>query len=610
MSRVTAVVDQEAVVDPASIERILSRMRGRAADREGVWTDAGVGLGHALFAVTERSNREKQPSRLEDALHIVADARIDGRDALISRLERVTNIGSTKRAKDLTDDLLILHAYAAWGKRCVEHLRGDFAFAIWDARRGSLFCARDQLGVRPLYYATAGRRFLLASESECLRSELDLQADDLDDEWITDFLLFGYPQSATATPFCAIRKLPPAHSMTVDADGVRISRYWQLECPQELDFPSDRDYVERFEEVLVTAIGDRIAPGGTSVFMSGGVDSTTLAGLASKSLGNRIKAFTAAWRDNPDDQEGRLAESASAWLGIEMATGYADDYEVLDADRGGAPDLPEPSSYVSHAFQQDLTLRASEHSRVAITGWDGDALCLAWLRSHFLALLRDANFPRFGREAAWFIREQRSPPPLGVRSSLRRRRKSPPPMPAFLSPRLVDPHVEERWLHAHAPPRPVDRPVRADAMRLVQGSTMRSLLELDDRAFSDAPLCVVHPMLDLRVIDLMLSLPPVPWSVNKEIIRRIADRILPSDIARRPKAGLAYDPVKAMLKADGQRALDGRLRSAETLRFVQRELPTIRNALAQGVHWHLLWTKQLDTWLSMKFNHDHGVAHT
>lgn len=146
MSGIVGIVNLDgALVDRDLLWRMTEHMSYRGPDDQEIWIDRHVGFGHTLLRTTFESETEKQPFSLDGKVWLTADARIDARADLIHELE--SKGGSD--FKSANDAELILHAYHAWGEDCVKHLIGDFAFAIWDGRERRLFCARDQLGVKP-----------------------------------------------------------------------------------------------------------------------------------------------------------------------------------------------------------------------------------------------------------------------------------------------------------------------------------------------------------------------------------------------------------------------------------------------------------------------------
>src|SRR5271168_1237137 len=147
MSGIVGIYDRSgAPVDRGLLRALTHFLSRRGPDWRDTWSHGAIGLGHTLLRTTRESQTERQPASLDGHLWISADARIDCREELEKKLEQHGR-GAAGRAA--TDSGLILRAYAAWGAECVQHLRGDFAFAIWDARKKLLFCARDHFGVKP-----------------------------------------------------------------------------------------------------------------------------------------------------------------------------------------------------------------------------------------------------------------------------------------------------------------------------------------------------------------------------------------------------------------------------------------------------------------------------
>jgi asparagine synthase (glutamine-hydrolysing) len=242
-----------APVDRAELRRLTERLAFRGPDGQETWAEGPVGLGHAIFRTTREAG-ERQPASLEGEVWITADARIDGRVELLEKLLRL----GRRASLDRPDAELILHAYHAWGEACVEHLIGDFAFAVWDGRQRRLFCARDQLGVKLLYYVHKGPWLLVGNTLEGLRAHPTV-SDRLNERAIGDFLLFDYNRDPHTTTFADVQRLPPAHRMIWERGRLQVSRYWSLPIAERpVRFSHPKDYVERFRELLATAVADRL----------------------------------------------------------------------------------------------------------------------------------------------------------------------------------------------------------------------------------------------------------------------------------------------------------------------------------------------------------------
>ena len=166
MSGIVGIVHLDgAPVDRSLLRRMTDFMTFRGPDAQETWIDGNVGFGHTLLKTTFEAEHEHQPFTLDGQTLIVADARVDAQRDLISKLEsRGHHVES-----GTTDVELILRAYQAWGEYCVEHLLGDFAFAIWDGLRQRLFCARDHMGVKPFFYAHLGQTVIFSNTLDCIR---------------------------------------------------------------------------------------------------------------------------------------------------------------------------------------------------------------------------------------------------------------------------------------------------------------------------------------------------------------------------------------------------------------------------------------------------------
>ena len=166
--------------------------------------ETSIGLGHSMLRTTRESFGELQPAVFKGRYWITADARLDGRAELLAALD----LSGSGIGHSVPDSELILRAYAKWGSACVEHMRGDFSFAIWDAPNKQLFCARDQFGIKPFYYASVGSILVFSNTLDCVRRHPAISGR-LNDLAIADFLLFDVIQEPAATSFADIHRLPP-----------------------------------------------------------------------------------------------------------------------------------------------------------------------------------------------------------------------------------------------------------------------------------------------------------------------------------------------------------------------------------------------------------------
>jgi asparagine synthase (glutamine-hydrolysing) len=263
-------------VDCLDLDRMAERVAHRGPDGGAVWQDGAVGLGHRLLWTTPESLTETQPRVARGGdLVLTADARIDNRDELIAML-----FPDCRVPEEISASELIQAAYERWGEACPEKLIGDFAFAIWDRRRQTLFCARDPMGVKPFYYySRPGRLFAFGSEIKAL---LDLPGVPRHlNEMMVACHLVGFYEDPVATFYQEIFRLPAAQSMSVTPEGMRFHVYWSLDPTRELRLGSDAEYAAAFRELFTEAVRCRLRSAfPPSSTLSGGLDSSSISCVA------------------------------------------------------------------------------------------------------------------------------------------------------------------------------------------------------------------------------------------------------------------------------------------------------------------------------------------
>lgn len=265
---------------PASSDDLQPAMRAmahRGPDGQASWVKGSVALGHLALHTTPEAREEQQPLRLEARdLTLVFDGRIDERRGLREVLQ-----GRGFGLRGPTDAELVLQAYACWGETCVEHLRGDFAFAVWDGREQRLFLARDIWGVRPLHVHHGPAVFAFGSEAGAVARTPGVPREP-NPSRIADFLVDPLEWAdPTGTVFAGITRLPHASSLTLHAERAHVRRYWMPDAERELPRQRDDAYAEGLREQLVAAVESRLrAEPAAASMLSGGVDSAGIVCLA------------------------------------------------------------------------------------------------------------------------------------------------------------------------------------------------------------------------------------------------------------------------------------------------------------------------------------------
>ena len=289
---------------PSIIEAMLHRLSHRVtldgARRASVRWRGPVGLGCAVLPTTPQARRElEQPDAHQvwregdRELWIASDGRLDNRDEIIGAL------GAGNAARQWSDGRLMLAAYARWGEESVRRLRGDFAYAIWDARRQNLFCARDRFGVKPFYYAhVPGQFFAFASEIKALWCVPNLDTS-VNPAQIADYLASQF-RDKTSTFYKNVHRLAPAHWMNVSCESgeLRPQLYWEFDGQSELKLDgsaraNDEEYARRVRARFDESLDERMrCDGKIAAFLSGGLDSSCIAARAEQKIAPQHKPLT------------------------------------------------------------------------------------------------------------------------------------------------------------------------------------------------------------------------------------------------------------------------------------------------------------------------------
>lgn len=399
MSAVAGIfrLDGQRVVEGV-LSRVIETMPHRASDGTGVWASGPVGLAHGMFHTTPESLHEVQPlMNAVGTIALTADARIDNRDELIDAL------GIEKEAGRITDSELILAAYEVWGEGCLERLIGDFAFAIWDQSKQRLLCARDHFGVKPFYYHYDPECFFVfGTEIKALLA--GGVPERLNELRIGDHLC-GMREDAESTICEDVWSLPAAHALVVDAEGLRVWRYYEL-APAE-DIPQDASdawYEARFRELFTEAVRCRVRsafPVGSQ--LSGGLDSSAVTCVARDVLrdeGRSLHTFSLMFEASVECDERSYVEPV-------LRQGGTIPHFVSGDDIGPLSNLDEAYEVLDEgllAGTQHLVwalLRAArdEGTRVVLDGVDGDNV-VSHGSLYFKELAEAGDWAGFSRETS------------------------------------------------------------------------------------------------------------------------------------------------------------------------------------------------------------------
>ena len=511
--------------DVALMGRMLRRLARRGPDHQGTWSDGPLLLGHRRLSVIDLSDRSNQPMiDSELGLALVFNGAIYNYRELRRDLQ-------TKGYHFFSDGdtEVILKAYAEWGERCVEHLLGMFAFAIWNLRDRTLFLARDRLGIKPLYTSRTSSAFRFASNSQAL-----LEARDVDRT--IDPIGLHYQLSlhavipAPRTILHGIRKLPPATTLTIDANGQETSRvYWQLRAERPEVPRDEQEWVDAIHEALQLAVRRRldVADVPVGVLLSGGLDSSLLVALLAESGVHDLRTFSVGFEDQPEEKGSEFEYSDQV-----VARYHTRHHKYLIPNDQVLTRLPEAVTCMAEPMVgQDavafflLAEQVSQSVKVVQSGQGADEVFGGYFwYPQMAAETSGSDLERFRRH--YFDRDHAE-----WLDTVAPRYHGPDYTAHLIAERLAEPGAEtylDRVLRLDVTTLIVDDPVkRVDNMTMAWGLEARV------------------PFLDHLLVELAMQLPPELkiGGGGKYVLKQIARNLLPAAVIDRPKG---YFPVPAL----------------------------------------------------------------
>jgi asparagine synthase (glutamine-hydrolysing) len=601
MSGFVALIDLDnRPIDQLLLQQMTDSLAYRGPDARNLWVDGPIGFGHTMLRTTTESQVERQPHSLDGVVWMVGDVYIDGRVDLLKKLEGC----GRQPSRSAPDAELVLHAYHAWGEECVQHLTGDFAFAVWNGRTKRLFCARDYFGVKPFYYAHTQRFLVFSNTLNCVRLHPAV-CDELNDHAIGDFLLFGYNKDSSTTTFKAVRRLPPAHALSWSSGNLGLQRYHTLSACAQITYRRPGEYVEHFQEVWETAVRDRLRTNQAAVLMSGGLDSTSVAVTAHRSFAasaepHDLRAYTIVYDHLIPHEERYYAGLVAEALRIPIHYLPADGYAVFERLDEVTCHTPEPSDNPTPALTADVFRAIARNCRLGLSGDGGDSVFYPPSAIQFV------NRVRAGRSSAAIADLVRclasgQRPPLGIRTALRQwrgNRKQPVYPPWVSEDFAARTDLQARW---HQFLDESTDPGRTGALYDLHSPFWPNLFESYDPGVTQSPVEFRHPFFDTRVVTYLLGIPSLPWSVNKKILRDAMRGLTPESVRRRRKTPLVSDPISVILRQTDAQAIRQMRQVPELSEYVRVDKlqALLSNVDDSAADWHLLTRPlSLNHWLA------------
>jgi asparagine synthase (glutamine-hydrolysing) len=546
-------LDREPV-DSELLLRMSRTLEGRAPDDTNIWHKGNVGLGHALLAIPTGQNTTSQPYTQDGNIWVTSDAHLYGQQELIEKLRSAGgNI-----APGATEPELLLLAYKLYGEDFARRLVGDFAIGLWDQDQRKLICVRDHLGVRPLFYAHSNDFFIFGSDLDALLAHPKV-SDEINEEFIADFLVFGSSAESDATVYKHVKRLPAAHYLTVSADGVRLHKYWEPPLHQAIRYSRPSEYTEHFASLFEKAVTERIPATQVALDLSGGMDSSSIAAVATsyaRDIGQQVTAYTNSCQTLiAEDKEGRYARMIAAHLNIPVQIFASEDYPLFD--RFDSPALrtaePFPNPGLAQYYDKAHGIIGSG-CRVLLTGQMGDTL-FAGSITYFPHLLKTGRLIQFLTDACIYRKNTGSLSGTGLRAMVERsmkhfKSKKPwqPDKPGWINPEFAARiKLEDRW-HAIWQ--------MWSELNDTHGQLQRPWFSqfFENYNAVKLPLVVRHPFSDIRLVEFMLRTPSYMHH-NKRVLREAMQGRLPGEIVSRPKEGLPGDLKRAKMTTGLRRAI-------------------------------------------------------
>jgi asparagine synthase (glutamine-hydrolysing) len=548
----------------------------RGPDDEGIYIDENVGLGHRRLSIVDVASGHQPMTNEDGSLYITYNGEVYNHADYREELESRGHVYSTH-----CDTETILHLYEDHGDTCVEHLRGMFAFAIWDRHKRELFIARDRLGIKPLYYVhTADGSLYFASEIKALLEARAVKAE-LNFAAFSDYLA-NHATSGEETLFAGVKRLMPGHTLTWRDGEIKIKKYWDVSFAKVApNGHSDKDYIAEWSELFRKSVELRLmADVPLGMFLSGGIDSSAIAAVMSTLVNEPIKTFSVAFKE----REANELEYARL-----VARAYnTDHHEVVISPEeffAALPDLiwheDEPLAHPSSVALYFVSRLAAQHVKVVLTGEGSDELMAGYAR-YRKTILNLAVGEHYHRMVPAGVRDLIRGQIAGMSASKLRAKLS----RTFLS---LSPDIESIYFDNFAVfprsdqqgllmPDTIDRiggiDPYAGVRRVLSETDAQSLLDRllyadiktylhellmkQDQMSMAASLESRVPFLDHKLVEFTSGLPERlklnRWT-TKYVLRQSMKGVLPEQILTRPKMGFPV-PIDAWFRGPYARVLD------------------------------------------------------
>lgn len=570
MCGIAGYIDLTQPADQSLIEAMTRTMEHRGPDGEGYYLDGPLALGHQRLSIIDLAGG-KQPMADDSGRYwITFNGEIYNFPDLRERLVKQGHRFSTR-----SDTETILAAYKQYGDKCVDHLRGMFAFAVWDRHRQRLFLARDRVGKKPLYYHFNGQRFIFASEIKAILQHPSVPRL-IDPRAIADYFNYNYIPFPR-TIFQPIKKLLPGHCIKLDlcADNTLAfaqEQYWDLRYAPEVDVPEGQ-WCEALREKIAEATRIRmISDVPLGAFLSGGVDSSAVVAFMAQAQSAPVKTFSIGFKEE-DFSETKYARQVAEQFGTEHHE-YLVEPDAIEMLPKLAWQYDEPFADASAVPTYYVSKLAREHVTVILSGDGGDETFAGYRRYAWAAdMHRYDMLPDCLKKLVFGLPSTLMPEGMKGKGMLRHLSRSPFERYAGLNTfgerpylsKLFSADFKESLHSSFAQTYPdfslmrhyYDRCNADDYLTRIQYLDTKVYLAEDiltkvDRASMLCSLETRAPLLDHEVLELAARIPSsakIQGGETKYILKRALQPLLPDNILYRKKMGFGV-PLVHWFKKD------------------------------------------------------------
>jgi len=537
--------------DRELIQKMVEITKHRGPDQEGFYLDESISLGHSRLSIIDLSKRGRQPIWNEDhSMCIICNGEIYNFKELRKELEKRGH-----RFFSNSDTEVILHLYEEKGERCLKDLNGIFSFAIYDKNKQKLFLARDRIGVKPLYYYFDSKKFIFSSEIKAIlvhpiKRELDQKA-----------FLFHFRLCFTPAPFTlfkGIYKLQPAHYLILKNKKIEIKKYWDIYDVKEIKSP--REAIEKIKNLVKDSLRHQIiSDRPIGIFLSGGIDSSSVLGVASELLPGPIKTYSVGFDINIEQEK----YNRDYFLARQTSKHYhTDHHELLISDIDARENLEKVIWHMEEPVPNPIQIAtfllarfAKKEVAVVLGGDGGDELFGGYPRYYYSKLIdKYQTLPYFLRKniLPYFLEK------ILKKNNLKEKFETLPGVPRYLLhmgqkdeilSRVLNQEIAkdlsrkytEKFLKDHYPEiKFKDKTKYLMYLDITTWLPDESLLRSDKMTMSFG-LEERVPLLDHRLVEFAFRI-PTKYKVrgkkkNKWIFRQAMKEYLPSHLLKKEKRG-------------------------------------------------------------------------